>query len=112
MNISYDGYFVPDFSKNLEKLTRRNLELKRRIDKKIREMRNDPFRGSIHLVGKGTGKRRVYVAGDYRLIYAVCHECREKGHNSINQCIDCEQKSNNSIIYFDVEHRKHAYNDF
>lgn len=108
----YSAYLAPDFRENLEKLTRRNSQLKRMIEEKIQEMLNDPFRDSIPLVGRGKGKRRTRVGGNYRLIHAICRECREKGHDSINQCEDCEQKPDNSIVYFDVEHRKHAYDDF
>lgn len=108
MNNQYVSYFTDVFNKNLEKLTKRNLGLKNRIEEKIKEMLIDPLRDARYLEGLGKGKFRARV-GDYRLVFMTCQKCREKGYEPFNQCLDCKSKSNNSIVYFDVQHRKHAY---
>ena len=77
---------------------------------KVEEMRNDPIRNSIELNYDLKGKRRVRI-GDYRLIYAVCLDCRQKGYTKFNQCYDCKSHNDNSIVYFDVIHRPHGYDD-
>lgn len=107
----YIAFFSDQFKKNLQKLTKRNAKLKHRIEAEVTDMLNDPFRRSIPLSGKGEGKLRIRF-GDYRFIYAVCHDCREKGHTELNSCIGCNDRPDNSIVYFDVQLRSHAYDKF
>jgi len=75
---------------------------------KIEDMKQDPYRNSIELIYELKGKRRVRI-GDYRLIYAVCEECRKRGYIQFNQCYNCESKEDNSIIFFDIIHRPKGY---
>lgn len=74
----------------------------------IEEMRENPFRNSIELDYELKGKRRIKV-GDYRLIYAVCSDCRKKGYEKINQCYDCKLKGEDAMVFFDVFHRSKGY---
>jgi mRNA-degrading endonuclease RelE of RelBE toxin-antitoxin system len=104
----YVPFFSDDFKKHLEKLTRRDNVLNKRIINQIEDMKNDPYRNSIELSYELKGKRRVKV-GDYRLIYAVCSDCRKKGYVKFNQCYDCKSKDDNTIIFFDVFHRSKGY---
>jgi addiction module RelE/StbE family toxin len=78
----YIPFFSEVFKKHLEKLTKRDIALRNRIINQIEEMKIDPFRNSIELTYELKGKRRVKV-GDYRLVYAVCEECRKKGIRKI-----------------------------
>ena len=104
----YIPFFSEVFKKHLEKLTKRDIALRNRIINQIEEMKIDPFRNSIELTYELKGKRRVKV-GDYRLVYAVCEECRKKGYEKFNNCYDCKSKPANSIIFFDVFHRSKGY---
>lgn len=108
----YVPYFSDDFEKNLKKLTRRSTVLRKRIQQKIDEMCDGIFGDTIDLAGnRGKGKSRVRM-GNYRLIYAVCSECRENGYQMFNGCYDCEIKDDDSIIYFDVIHRSSEYRQY
>lgn len=104
----YVPFFSDDFKKHLEKLTKRDIVLKKRVADQIEEMKNDPFRNSIELDYELKGKRRIRV-GDYRLIYAVCIDCRKKGYTKFNQCYECESKNDNAIVFFDIIHRSKGY---
>lgn len=107
------AYFSDDFRKHLNKLTKRNRALKERILSKIEEMMNNPFRNSQELVGKFKGKRRVHVGrAGYRLIYSICEECREKHYESFNSCLDCKDRSNRTVVFFDVLRRSKGYQKF
>lgn len=35
-----------------------------------------------------------------RIIFAICEECRKGGFQSVNNCIDCEEISDNTIVLF------------
>lgn len=105
----YDAFFSDQFRNHLEKLTKRNTVLKKRILAKVKDMRNDPLGNSNELGGDFKGKRRIRV-GDYRLIYAPCDDCRKKGYERFNNCYGCDSMPSNAIVYFDVLHRSsHEY---
>jgi len=105
----YVAYFSDDFKKHLNKLTKRDTLLKKRILEKIEEMKNNPLRNSTELSGDFKGKHRIRV-GDYRLIYAPCDDCRKKNYEKFNNCFGCDSRQSNSIVYFDVLHRSsHGY---
>ena len=106
----YVPYFSDDFEKHLKKLTKRDNNLKKRILGKVEEMKNDPYRNSKEYIADLKGKRKMRV-GAYRLVYAVCEDCRAKGYEVLNQCFECESKKDNSIVYFDVIHRPHGYDE-
>jgi len=106
----YVPFFSDDFKKHLDKLTRKDNVLKKRIMNEVEEMKNDPYRNSIELDYDLKGKRRVKV-GDYRLIYAVCEDCRKKGFTRFNQCYECKSHGDDSLIYFDLIHRSQGYDN-
>jgi len=107
------AYFTQDFRKHLEKLVKRDSVLKGRIQSKIEDMMNDPFRNSEELVGAFKGKRRMYIGkAGHRLIYGICRECREKNHQNLNSCLDCNSKDDTTVIFFDVIHRSEGYRNY
>jgi mRNA-degrading endonuclease RelE of RelBE toxin-antitoxin system len=104
----YVPFFSDDFNKNFRKLTKKDNNLKNRIMQQVEEMKIDPFRNSIELEYDLKGKRRIRV-GDYRLIYAVCDDCRKKGYDRLNQCYECGSKGNDAMVFFDIIHRSQGY---
>ena len=73
-------------------------------------MQEDPFRNSQELTAAFKGKRRMYVGKtSYRLIYSICKECRGKNYQKLNGCLECENKDNDAIVFFDIMHRSKAY---
>lgn len=94
----------------MKKLTKRDNDLKKRILKKVEEMKALPYRKSKEYTADLKGKRKMRV-GDYRLVYAVCEDCRAKEYERLNQCFGCEAMKDNSIVYFDVIHRPHGYDE-
>ena len=49
--------------------------------------------------------KREYRVGDYRIIFAICEECRTKRLEQFNGCKDCKKHGRNDVILFDVGHR-------
>ncbi len=106
----YDAYFSDDFEKHFRKLTKRDGNLRNRLLSKIEEMKTEPPIRSIEYIGDLKGKWKMRV-GDYRLLYAYCEDCKAKHYEKFNQCLDCETKDNDSIVYFDVIHREDGYDN-
>jgi mRNA-degrading endonuclease RelE of RelBE toxin-antitoxin system len=109
----YTAFFSQDFCKHFGKLVKKDALLKQRVESKIRDMMEDPFRNSEELVAAFKGKRRMYVGkAGYRLIYSVCRECRGKGYPKINSCMDCNGKDDDAVVFFDIIPRSNAYSDY
>lgn len=106
----YKPYFKDHFAGSLRKLTKRNTILKKRVESKIKDMLNDPYHNSKELVGQFKGKRTIYVGkAGYRIVYVICEECRIKSYQRFNQCIDCNKKEKEAIIFWDIQPRNVAY---
>lgn len=103
----HESFFTSHFDRNEKKLTKKNAELKRRIEEAIGEICNAPEKSKL-LKGEFEGKRS-YSFGNYRIVFAICGECRRRGFVRLNRCRDCGEKPDNSIVFFDIEHRKRVY---
>ena len=105
----YAVYIKRHFQRSLEKLTERDKTLKKVIESRVKALSDFPLHDSKLLHGRFLGKRRTYVGKKYRIIYSICEECREKNYKRFNQCPDCEEKPDKSIILWDVNKREVIY---
>lgn len=71
---------------------------------------HSPYNSKI-LKGNCKGKRSLRVHG-YRIIFAICEECREKNHTRLNGCKDCKKHGRNDIIMFTCGPRSHIYEEY
>lgn len=55
---------------------------------------------SEFLSGLLKGLRSYHVGRGYRIIFAICGECRERGHTRINHCEGCNTYSDNTVMLF------------
>ena len=106
----YDAYFSDDFADHFRKLTKKDGNLKERLQSKIEEMKTEKPRNPLEFVADLKGKWKIRV-GDYRILYAYCEDCQQKGYERLNQCLDCGAKSDNSVVFFDVFHRSKGYDE-
>ena len=102
-----EPFFTSHFGRNGKKLTKKNPELKKRIEEAIGEVCSASEKSKL-LKGEFEGKRS-YSFGNYRIVFAICRECRKRGFVRFNRCSDCGEKPDNSIVFFDIEHRKRVY---
>jgi mRNA-degrading endonuclease RelE of RelBE toxin-antitoxin system len=84
--------------------------LRERVDTAIREkLCMDPYGfDSKKLEEPYKGKRRLRV-GNFRIIYAICEECRQFNYVEIIGCKDCKEHGRRDIILFSCDIRPHAY---
>ncbi len=106
----YDAYFSDDFRKHFQKLTKKDNQLRNRLKSRIEEMKTEKPRNPKEYIADLKGKWKMKV-GDYRMLYAYCEDCRVKNYERFNQCLDCEAKEDNAVVYFDVIHRSQGYDD-
>lgn len=101
----YEIYLTSKFGKSIKKM---DAHTKQRIEKSINDLSNDPYRKSEYLRGKLKGRRK-HRMGDLRIVFAICEECRELGHHTINNCIDCDDLPKNGLKIFDIGLRGAIY---
>ena len=88
--------------KDLWKITFQSLskQMKRIVHDKVwNHIRHKPYSYkylSLELEGLRSFK---FKSGD-RIIYAICEECRKNGFESVNNCLDCEEIADNTIMLF------------
>ncbi|MGA2681878.1 MAG: hypothetical protein ABSF44_08775 [Candidatus Bathyarchaeia archaeon] len=95
-----------EFDKTLRKLHK---PVQKLIDKIIQEVLFlEPYESERLVSPKFKGKRSLRK-GDYRVIFAICEECRKLHEDRINNCYDCNQYGSNNVMIFLCGHRKHIY---
>jgi mRNA-degrading endonuclease RelE of RelBE toxin-antitoxin system len=69
---------------------------------------NQPYETKRLVSIQYRGKRSLR-RGDYRIIFAVCEECRKLDQVHLNNCKNCMKHGTNDIVMFTCGHRKHIY---
>lgn len=102
-NEEFNIYQAPKFEEKFESLAKnvRNATIK----KLKKDIQSNPYSPSKNLSGNLKGKRETYIGKEYRLIFSICEECREKGYTKFNPCEDCEEKGDNSIVLWVIHHK-------
>jgi mRNA-degrading endonuclease RelE of RelBE toxin-antitoxin system len=104
--LQYRPYATDRFDKSRRQLDKSVLE---RVEKAVREIATDPYASDLLRVSlKGKRDRRV---GEYRIVFAVCEECRRENWTGLNGCSDCKKHGRNDFILFDVGHRGRIYDE-
>jgi len=86
------------FDKTLRKLSN---EYQRRIKQAVDEILETPQRNSKFAEHQWHGKRERRV-GDLRLMYSYCKECRQDGHETYNNCPDCDTTPDDTATFYDI----------
>ena len=103
----YSPMINPHFKKRVKKF-KKDAEAKKKINKAINELTLDPYNHSTSLEGNFKGKRK-HRKGKVRLIFAICEECRKLNYLPYNGCIDRDNYSDKTLMFFDVDYRHRIY---
>ena len=104
--LQYRPYATERFNKSMSQLDR---PVQQRVDKAVGEITTNPYASDllkIPLKGK-----RDYRIGDYRIIFAICEECRRENWVEFNRCSECKKHGRNDFILFDAGHRGRIYQE-
>ena len=109
MAFHYQCYRTDEFARAFSKL---DSSVQRMIDKSIQEiLYYRPYESRRLVSPEYKGKRSLRIK-DYRIIFAICEECRKLNEMHLNGCRDCKKHGTNDIIMFTCGHRKHIYNGY
>lgn len=108
MSFHYQCYKTDEFTRAFRKL---DPHIQRMINKAIQEILFCYPYESKPLKYELEGKRSLRIK-DYRIVFAICEECRKLNQTQLNGCKDCKKHGTNDIIMFTCDHRKHAYENY
>lgn len=95
------GNYEPKYSKFFKKqIRKKDKQFKNRLEKKIDDLRQDPYHNAPFAKGRWRGKRYIYINRTDRLLFAICEDCRTSEHQKHNGCSECEEIPENTFVVF------------
>ena len=95
------------FSKKLDQIKSMDPPGYHRIKKVIDRLLFEPNDADGKMHGAYRGRFKKYVGKrDYRIIYYWCELCRKENRRLDKGCKDCQSIPDNSVIFFDLYHKK------
>jgi hypothetical protein len=95
------------FSKKLHQVKATDPSGYHRIQKVIDRLLVEPNHADGKMSGLYNGRFKKYVGRrDYRIIYYWCQLCRKENRRLDKNCDDCQTIPDNSVIFFDLYHKK------
>lgn len=107
----YEAFYHEGFNPQVKKLTKRNNTLASRLERTIENLRTNPYHNTFNLIGPYLkGKRRAWVGRRHRIVFAICEECRENEWEEHNNCNACDEKKDETLVFFKFGPRDKVYN--
>lgn len=106
--LMYECIYSDTFRQDIDSFKREKKAIVRKIDAAIKKLSFDPYRNSKLLEGKYKGKRS-HRKGKLRIIFVICEECRKLNHISLNNCPNCDDFLDKTLIFLKVGRRKSVY---
>ena len=104
----YEARFTKQFEKIINSTKKKDITRVRAVKAGVDKILEHPELNDGPLKGPLAGKRKLRV-GDFRIVFAMCAECRETGHIHMNDCEFCCEASDRTIVFFDAQLRRKAY---
>jgi hypothetical protein len=102
---SYSAYFDEKIKSGKKKDINKIKAVKYGVDKLLKGQ----LQGSEFLAGEFSSMRKFRVSEKQRIIFAHCGECRQLGHDKLNQCEECQENSDNTLRFFAFADRDEIY---
>jgi len=96
----YLGHYVAEYAPHFDdQLVGLSSDFVKEIKEKIEALCNNPFHNTRFMKGQHKGKRKARLNKSDRLVFVICEECRELGHDKrYNKCSDCHKTPENTIV--------------
>jgi mRNA-degrading endonuclease RelE of RelBE toxin-antitoxin system len=105
----YKPYFTPEFLKQAQK----HSHLKKLLAKKIHLLTQEPYINckSELLVGELKGLRSARITKSFRIIFAVCEECRARKFQKLVGCSPaaCKETPLKTVVFLTFGPHEEAY---
>ena len=105
----YKPSFTPEFLKQAQKYR----HLKKLLAKKIKLLAQEPYKNckSEMLVGELKGLRSARITKSFRVIFAVCEECRARKFQKLVGCspVVCKETALKTVVFLTFGPHDEAY---
>ena len=106
----YEIFLQPRAEKQLRKLQKKAKTRYEKIMERLQELAQDPKGKSIPLEDPYFYGLRRMKAGEDRVKFQICEECRDNDTiRELRQCTDCDDIPENGIKVFDITIRRSSY---
>ena len=109
---TYEPLFTTKFERIIRSKKRRDVALVEAAKKGVKRIVDSPYSHNGWLKGNLRGKHKKYVGRDYRIVYAICEECRRLGHAQVNRCEFCDEATDKTVVFFFVGPKKERHGDY
>jgi len=96
---AYERRFTKTFDNQFHKL--RDSIRTKRIKQRVDQIVASPYANIDFGAGQYRGKRKDR-AGDDRIVFTVCEQCRNEHHEKYNDCSDCNTTPNNMVTFWEI----------
>jgi hypothetical protein len=95
----YLGNYVDTYAPTFDRrLAQQRPEFVAQIKAKIADLTEDPYHNTKLMKGQYRGKREARLNDSDRLVFVICEECRHEGFRKYNQCNDCGNTPENTLV--------------
>ena len=95
------------FRKKLDQIRLMDPPGYKKVQRVIHRLLSDPGIADGKMTGIYNGRLKKYAGRkDYRIIYHWCQLCRKENRRRENECENCPKIPDNSVIFFDLYHKK------
>lgn len=110
--MKYTPHYKPQFGDDVKTYA----SLKKQIEKKVESILEDPYHNTEALEKKGghdlRGLRSKRVDKNFRIIFAICEECKELFPEKEKPCRYCDlDLPAKSVVFFTVRPHKIVYKE-
>ena len=104
--------YIPLFHPTIKDKLKKYPHLKNRFQNKVDYIIRSPLTIGEKLRGNYTGLRSIPLTGNFILIFLVCEECIQLGHNStLNNCLQHSEIPQNTVIFLTFSPHDIAYRE-
>lgn len=101
-SLPYKPVFKQEFVHILSSRKKKDIEFIKAIKEAVPKILANPYLNDTWMSYEYAGMHKKYVKGPsgYRILFAICGECRKLGHDKRLLCEDCNQKNDSVVVFF------------
>ncbi len=99
---------IEEFEERLDNT--RFANIRQRVIQKMAILLEHPLANKTYFLhGDLAGKRAFSVSKNVRIIYAYCKRCRQENHVQLNNCHDCSNRADETVVFFTFDYHDKVY---
>lgn len=100
--------FTEEFQERLD--DRRFADIRDRIIQKVILICQQPLMNKTYFLhGDLEGKRSFSVSRNIKILYAYCKRCRQEDHVKLNNCENCSNLEDETVVFFTFDYHDKVY---